>query len=234
MSLLDFVFPKRCVNCGKTGDYVCQNCFTYISFDTKSLCLICDRPSFDNLTHPACKKKYSIDGCFSAISYNKIAKKLISNFKYKPYLTDLKKFLSELFTESIIQNENFIHALEMGLPAGRQVFVPVPLFSSKLRKRGYNQSEILVKTLSKKFNLPAQNILKRTRDTKTQYKLKRQDREENLKNAFSLKARVGPLSQHNIFLVDDIVTTGSTLKEAANVLKRNGANKVFGLTLARD
>ena len=230
MSLLDFVFPKRCVNCGKTGDYVCQNCFTYISFDTKSLCLICDRPSFDNLTHPACKKKYSIDGCFSAISYNKIAKKLISNFKYKPYLTDLKTFLAELFVESIIQNENFMTQISKG----NWVFVSIPLFSSKLRKRGYNQSEILVKTLSKKFNLPAQNILKRTRDTKTQYKLKRQDREENLKNAFSLKARVGPLSQHNIFLVDDIVTTGSTLKEAANVLKRNGANKVFGLTLARD
>src|SRR3989304_1245485 len=103
MNLLDILFPKRCVNCKKAGDYVCQNCFIYISFDTKSLCLICN-----SLTHPVCKRKYSIDGCFSAISYNKIAKKLISNFKYKPYLTDLKIFLSELFVESIIQNENFM------------------------------------------------------------------------------------------------------------------------------
>src|SRR3989344_4380899 len=112
MNLLDILFPKRCVNCKKAGDYVCQNCFTYLSFDTKSLCLICNKPSFNSLTHPICKKKYSIDGCFSAISYNKIAKKLIFNFKYEPYLTDLKKFLAELFVESIIQNENFVKVLE--------------------------------------------------------------------------------------------------------------------------
>ncbi|OGH06398.1 MAG: hypothetical protein A2171_02285 [Candidatus Levybacteria bacterium RBG_13_35_9] len=230
MSLLDFVFPKRCVNCKKAGDYICQNCFTFISFDVKPLCLVCDKPSFNNLTHPICKRKYSIDGCFSAIAYNKIAQKLIYNFKYKPYLTDLKKFLSELFVESIIQNENFMTQTQKG----NWVFVPVPLFSSKLRKRGYNQSEILAKSLSEKFNFPVQNILKRTRDTKTQYKLKKEDREENMKNAFVLKNQNSKIKSQNIFLVDDIVTTGSTLKEAANILKRNGANKVFGLTLARD
>jgi len=234
MNLLDILFPKRCVNCKKAGDYVCQNCFIYISFDTKSLCLICNRPSFNSLTHPVCKRKYSIDGCFSAISYNKIAKKLISNFKYKPYLTDLKIFLSELFVESIIQNENFMAQVSNPSASSGWVFVPVPLFSSKLRKRGYNQSEILAKALSKKFNFQSQNILERIKDTKNQFKLLKHEREENMKDAFILKARVGPLSQHNIFLVDDIVTTGSTLKEAAKILKRNGANKVFGLTLARD
>src|SRR4030042_3507479 len=230
MSLLDFVFPKRCVNCKKAGDYICQNCFTFISFDVKPLCLVCDKPSFNNLTHPICKRKYSIAGCFAAIAYNKIAQKLIYNFKYKPYLTDLKKFLSELFVESIIQNENFMTQTQKG----NWVFVPIPLFSSKLRKRGYNQSEILAKSLSEKFNFPVQNILKRTRDTKTQYKLKKEDREENMKNAFVLKNQNSKIKSQNIFLVDDIVTTGSTLKQAANILKRNGANKVFGLTLARD
>lgn len=231
MGILDLVFPKRCVNCKKAGDYVCQNCFIYISFDAKSLCLVCNRPSFNGLTHPICRRKYTIDGCFSAISYNRIAKKLIFNFKYKPYLTDLKTFLSELFVESIIQNENFIREIEKG----ECVFIPIPLFSSKLRKRGYNQSEILAKALSKKFGFTVQNVLKRTRDTKTQYKLKKEDREENIRNAFSLKARVGLYARgKNVFLVDDIVTTGSTLKEAAKILKKAGASKVFGLTLARD
>ncbi|PIR79815.1 MAG: hypothetical protein COU25_03550 [Candidatus Levybacteria bacterium CG10_big_fil_rev_8_21_14_0_10_35_13] len=230
MSLLDLVFPKRCVNCKKAGDYVCQNCFIYISFDVKPLCLICDRPSFNNLTHPVCRKKYSIDGCFSAIAYNKIAQKLIYNFKYKPYLTDLKTFLSELFVESIIQNENFVKVLEKE----NFMFTPIPLYQSKLRKRGYNQSEILCKELSESFKLPYQNLLKRVKDTKNQFKLKREDREENVKNAFQLDTKRYTLNAKNIFLVDDIVTTGSTLKEAAKILKRNGANKVFGLTLARD
>lgn len=131
---------------------------------------------------------------------------------------------------------------------GKWVFVPIPLFNSKLRKRGYNQSEILAKSLSKKFNPPAiafgkadggqgfatQNLLERTRDTKTQFKLSKSEREENMRSAFKIKNSKFNFRNANIFLVDDIVTTGVTLKEAANVMKRNGANKVFGLTLARD
>lgn len=237
MNLLDLIFPKRCINCKKTGHYICQNCFTYLSFDAKSLCLVCGRPSFNNLTHPICKKIYSIDGCFSAIAYNKIAQKLIFNFKYKPYLTDLKTFLSDLFYESIIQNENFIKQIANG----KWLMVPIPLSKSKLKTRGYNQSEILAIALSKKFNLSAgsqifstQDLLSRIKNTKNQFKLSKSDREENIKNAFEILNRKSSIINYNIFLVDDIVTTGSTLKEAANVLKRNGANKVFGLTLARD
>lgn len=234
MSIFDFIFPKKCVNCRKTDDYLCQNCFIYLSFDTNSLCLVCNRASFNNLTHPKCISKYSIDGCFSALAYNKTAQKLIYNFKYKPYLSDLKHFLSDLFYESIIQNENFQRQIQ----AGEWIFVPIPLYSSKLRKRGYNQSEILAKELSKKFGFSTQNLIKRTRDTKTQFKLKKEEREENMKEAFEIlnhpSASSGFRKNCSIFLVDDIVTTGSTLKEAANILKRNGANKVFGLTLARD
>ncbi|OGH02872.1 MAG: hypothetical protein A2798_00360 [Candidatus Levybacteria bacterium RIFCSPHIGHO2_01_FULL_37_17] len=230
MNLLDLIFPKRCVNCGKSGEYVCSNCFTFISFDVKKLCLVCDKPTYNSLTHPRCINRYSIDGCFSAISYNKIAQKLIYSFKYKPYLSDLKTFLSELFIESIIQNEDFVNLVEKS----EFIFIPIPLSSSKLRKRGYNQSEILSTALSKKFKIPAQNLLVRTKDTQNQFKLKRKERELNIKGAFELDARSLKLDARNIFLVDDVVTTGATLKEAANVLKRAGAKQVFGLTLARD
>lgn len=234
MNLLDLIFPKRCVSCGKGGQYVCANCFTYISFDVKKLCLVCDKPTYNSLTHPRCKNRYIIDGCFSAISYNKIAKKLVYSFKYKPYLLDLKTFLSELFVESIIQNEEFMKLIANG----KWLMVPIPLSSSKLRKRGYNQAEILAKALSKKLKIPNQNILKRTKETQSQFELKRRERQENIKGAFELKkypsASSGFRKNCSIFLVDDVVTTGSTLKEAANILKRAGAIKVFGLTLARD
>ena len=227
MGFIDFIFPKKCVVCRKHGSYLCSKCFAYLSFDAKSLCLLCNNPTFNNLTHPRCRRKYGIDGCFSALSYNKTVQKLIFNFKYKPYLTDLKTVLADLFYESIIQNENFMAQIAKG----EWVFVPIPLFSGKLKKRGYNQSEILAKNLSRKFEIPVQNLLERTRDTKNQFKLSKIEREENMKSAFKLKSE---LKAHNIFLIDDIVTTGSTLKEAASILKRNGANKVFGLTLARD
>ncbi len=241
MNFLDFIFPKRCVNCKKQGSYLCENCFIFLSFDVKSLCLICNKASYNGLTHPVCKSKYSIDGCFSAFPYNKTAQKLIYNFKYKPYLKDLKTVLADLFYESLIQNEDFNRELKIG----NWVFIPIPLSDSKLKKRGYNQSEILAKELAKKFNIPFQNILKRVRDTKTQVGLSNIKRKENIKDAFGILNLKSEILNHpsassgfrkncSTFLVDDVVTTGSTLKEAANVLKRSGAKRVIGLTLARD
>jgi len=234
MAFIDFIFPKKCVCCKKLGSYLCENCFSYLSFEAKSLCLLCNNPSFNNLTHPRCHKKYSIDGCFSALSYNKTAQKLIYNFKYKPYLTDLKNVLVDLFYESIIQNEQF----QSQIKKGEWVFVPIPLSSSKLRKRGYNQAEILAKELSNKFKIPVQNFLERTKETKTQVGLSNVQRKLNVKDAFEMSkypsASSGFRKNCSIFLVDDVVTTGSTLSEAAKILKRAGAQKVFGLTLARD
>lgn len=250
MKLLDFLFPKHCVICRKQDSYLCENCFSYLSFDAKSLCLACDKPTFNGLTHPSCRKKYAIDGCFSALFYNKTTQKLIYNFKYKPYLTDLKIVLSDLFYESIIQNENFNNELKKG----KWLMVPVPLSKTKLKKRGYNQAEILANELGKRFQLPIFDLLERIKDTKTQVGMTNLQRKNNVKDAFALKTqnskfktqnvfrnRVGPsinlksyILNRSIFLVDDVATTGSTLLECANVLKRGGAKRVIGLTLARD
>lgn len=200
------------------------------------ICLVCNKGSFDGLTHPKCLGKYSIDGAFSAISYKGIVKKLIYNFKYKPYLSDLNKTLVEFFYESIIQNEIFQKAY-----ASKPILVPIPLHKKRLKKRGYNHSKLLADVLSKKLNLPLIEVLQRTKNTKSQFGLKLKDRKENLKDAFSVSSNIlvsppsGEAGQYlNIFLVDDILTTGSTLLEAAKILKRNGAKRVWGLTLARD
>jgi ComF family protein len=230
-NLLDFIFPKKCVACRKHGSYLCEKCFAFLSFDAKSLCLLCNNPTFNNLTHPRCRRKQGIDGCFSALTYNKTVQKLIFNFKYKPYLTDLKTVLADLFYESIIQNQQF----QQQLGRGEWILVPIPLSAVKLRKRGYNQAEILAKELAKKFGIPTQNLLERTRETKTQVGLTNLQRKLNVKDAFALSLRVRT-SVHglNVFLVDDVATTGSTLLEAAKILKKAGAANVFGLTLARD
>lgn len=235
MSFLDLIFPKRCVGCKKMGSYICENCFAFLSFDVKNICLVCQRGSIDGLTHPGCRGKYTIDGCFAAVPYKKTAKKLIYNFKYNPYLADLRKILSDLLYESLIQNENFMRILQ---GSKNWIFVPIPLYSSKLRFRGYNQSEILANELSKRFDFTTLNLLKRTKKTKTQVGLKLEERKKNIKGAFEINSSLitNHLSFKNtgVFLIDDIVTTGSTLLEAANILKRNGAGKVYSITLARD
>ena len=225
---MDLIFPKHCVSCRKAGDYICANCFSYLSFDFAMICLVCNKNSFDGLTHPGCKSKYAIDGAFCGVAYKGVAKKLIYNFKYKPYLADLKKSLVELFYESIIQQEIFQKAYKT-----RPVLVPIPLHAKRLQKRGYNHAKLLAEGLSEKLNLPVVEILQRTRETKSQFGLKLKDRRENLRNAFIFNSEC-KIIHPNIFLVDDILTTGSTLLEAARILKKNGAKRVWGLILARD
>ena len=232
MGFLDFVFPKYCVNCKRIGAYICANCFAFLSFDVEMICLVCNRGSFDGLTHPVCRRKYTIDGAFSAINYKGVVKKLIYNFKYKPYLSDLNKTLTELFYESIIQNEIFQKALNSS-PADGPILVPIPLHPKRLKKRGYNHAKLLSIGLSKKLNLKLLEVLDRTKETKSQFGLKLKDRKENLKDAFILNTKY-KIPNTNVFLVDDILTTGSTLLEAALILKKKGAGKVWGLTLARD
>lgn len=230
VGLLDFIFPKYCVNCKKLGSYLCANCFSYLSFEVNEICLICKKASIDGLTHPYCLSKYSIDGAFSAINYKGVAKKLIYKFKYKPYLADLRSVLSDLFYEALIQKEGFSRLVN-----GSLILVPIPLHHSKLKSRGYNQAEILANELASKLELRAQNLLERIKDTKSQVGLEKEERQKNIKDAFKVSSqRLEVISQKSFLLVDDVLTTGSTLLEAAKVLKRNGAKKVWGITLARD
>ncbi|MCL5114103.1 MAG: double zinc ribbon domain-containing protein, partial [Patescibacteria group bacterium] len=166
MDFLSLIFPKHCVNCKKFGDYLCSNCFSYLSFDTEGLCVSCNRASINGLTHPGCATKSTIDGVFASISYKGVAKKLIYNFKYKPYLSDLSSLLIDLFFEGIIQNEDFNNVYQ-DLETD-PVLVPIPLYFAKIRTRGYNQAEILAKGLSRKLNLKVVDLLRRTKKTRSQ------------------------------------------------------------------
>lgn len=230
MGILDFLFPKYCVNCKKIGDYLCANCFSLLSFDVSYICLVCNRPSVDGLTHPGCLGRYTIDGAFSSIAYSRVAKKLVYAFKYKPYVSTLKSFLIDLFYEGIIQNEQVIRILQ-----SYPLFIPIPLHVSRLSNRGYNQSLLLAEGLGRRMSLRVQDVLLRVRKTKSQFGLTREERIENISKAFVLKAnKKGLIRGRTIFLVDDVLTTGSTLLEAARALKRHGAKKVWGIAFARD
>jgi predicted amidophosphoribosyltransferase len=210
MDLIDYIFPKKCVICKKQGSYLCEGCFAFISFNQNPICLICKKFSKNNLTHKECLNKYSIDGYFSALSYSKTVEKLIHDFKEKPYLKDLSLVLSELFYESIIQNENFYNIIKKLDP----ILAPVPLNKEVFKKRGYAQSGFLAKNLSKYLNIKTFSILER------------KNSEFVIKSGFDIK-------NLNIILVDDISRSGFTLISASKVLKKYGAKRVFGLTLVK-
>ncbi len=110
--------------------------------------------------------------------------------------------------------------------------IPVPLFHSKKAERGYNQSFYIAKGLSSILNIPVKaNLTKRIRYTETQTALSLEERKENMLNAFDLKKRKS-IEGSKIILVDDVITTGSTVRECGKTLKRNGAVKVFAFSVA--
>ena len=193
---------------------------------------MCEKPSITGLTHPVCTTRYSIDGCFSGVLYNGVIKKLLYTFKYNPYLSDVQQFLGNLMYESLIQNETYMQIWEMYHP----VFVPIPLSFQKLRLRGYNQSELLANVFARLQQGRVYTVLERKKSTKPQYGLSKPERRENIKGAFAIRTKVKDKQEEGkyVFLVDDVVTTGSTLVEAANMLKRNGVKNVWGVTFAQD
>ena len=99
-------------------------------------------------------------------------------------------------------------------------------------KRGYNQSELLAKELGRKLEIKVIKTLEKSKNTKVQSTLKEEEREDNVKNAFSFLENI-EIRNKNIVLVDDILTTGSTVNSASRILKQNGANKICVFTISK-
>lgn len=229
MSLVDFLFPKKCISCGKFGDFICPDCFSRIKFNDNFQCSVCFRPSVNGLTHKACKGRYSLDSAVSAVVYSPVTKRIIQQFKYKPYISKLKDTIGEIMTEGLAQNESFYYFVAKYKP----VLIPVPLNIKKLRSRGYNHAELLASYVAKYFGLViSKELLVRVRDTKPQFKLNKEKRIRNIENAFDIKKNTK--IPESVILIDDIATSFATLKECAKVLKRAGACRILGATFARE
>ncbi len=230
MGLLDFIYPKRCVECGSRGEYVCAACFSYVSFVNGGFCAVCQRPAIGGITHPGCRGKYEIDGVFASVVYAGVVKRLVYRFKYKPYLLGIGQLLVDFFYEGLIQNEVFMRLLD-----GKIFFTAIPLHRSRLRERGYNQSEVLGAGLAERLGKRFEGgMLTRVRQTAPQFGLSQKERLENMRGAFVLRevCREDLGGSDVVFLVDDIVTGGATFREAAKVLKRAGAGSVYGVAFA--
>ena len=112
------------------------------------------------------------------------------------------------------------------------IMVPVPLHATRLRERGFNQASLLAALLSAQTSISSRPVLERIRYTTTQTALDRSERMENLHNAFRLRKNAD-VRGLRVLLIDDVLTTGSTLSECARVLKRAGALSVHAATAAR-
>ncbi len=167
----------------------------------------------------------SIDGIFASLVYRGLTKKLVYQFKFAPYLHTLSSLLVDLLYEGLIQQESFIKNSTKDF-----LFVPIPLHPGRQRERGYNQALILSQGLSKKLGVETRELLSKTKATSSQVGKTGVERRQNIKGIFTLVDEIP--QDTTIFLVDDVVTSGATLNEAAGVLKRAGAKAVYGIALA--
>ena len=220
LSFLDLLFPKRCVSCGKFGAYICKDCFAKIEFIQKPVCPVCQRQAVGGKTHPGCQGRLRLDGLVVATRYSGSVKKAIAKVKYK-WAYDIAKILIDLI---VVNLWKFDLASDL-------ILVPVPLHVRRKKWRGFNQAEILAKSLSLKFNQPYGEYLARIIETASQVGLKRDERQKNVKEAFRLRTGAD-VSGKNILLVDDVYTSGATMTECCKVLKKEGAGEVWGMAVA--
>lgn len=230
-ALLDVILPPICHICHSfipnAGDlHICPTCRERLPLVSSPLCPVCGIPftgAGDDhrcgacLTHPP-----HFDSARAHFLYEGAIRDLIHSFKYNQK-THLRYPLALMTLEGI--NE-----LSTSDP---HLIIPVPLHRSRLRQRGFNQAVLLGNVLTRRLSLPMlTSTLVRNRPTEPQIELSATERRLNVKGAFSVN-KPGLIEGKRILLLDDVMTTGSTMDECARELKKAGAESVIAATIAR-
>ena len=222
-NLLNFVFPPVCANCKKPGQLICVDCSAKITWLNEPVCTHCGRVVNQKTVRcPACLQTplYPIDSVRAAVIFAEPIPTIIHQLKYNGYF-GLAKPLADLMVDAWSKWQKPI-----------DLVVGVPLHPSREKKRGYNQSDLLAYHFCNQVNLANdKKALQRVRNTTPQVGLKADERVTNVANAFT--ADSSRVAGKNILLIDDVCTTGSTLKAAAEALMVAGAKQVSGYCLAR-
>lgn len=222
-SILDALFPENftCEICGKEifdGHRLCSACKETVTFNDDKTCPLCGRKTNLEELCLECKFKAPLfDKAVSALVYDGGAKKLIIDFKNsKPYL---KEYFADLLKDKCAK-----------FPEADGI-VAVPMTAKSQRKRGYNQSELLAKALSKRLDIPyLKHAIEKIKQTEWQKSLTKSEREQNLKGCF--KADRDLVAGKNLIVVDDVMTTGATADAICKELKKRGAAKVYFAAVA--
>ncbi|TSC90265.1 MAG: amidophosphoribosyltransferase [Microgenomates group bacterium Gr01-1014_5] len=230
VSLLDFLFPKKCAGCGKFGTYFCVSCIQSSKLYFPQSCPRCERSSVDGAIHVQCGKRFSPDGLTSIWAYEKAPRELILKLKYK-YVTDVGLSLA-------VPASGTLKNIKRSTPASpkwtdKLVLVPIPLHWTRNNWRGFNHVEEVGKILAQLMGWQMTNLLVRSKMAKQQVGLKGKERKENVQNVFTLISNSPISNLSTIVLFDDVWTTGATMLEAVKVLKKVGFKRVWCLTLAR-
>lgn len=214
--ILDFIYPPICILCDQKHNdlkIICPNCIN-ILVNSAQLHFKNHPSDFHHLT-----EHLHFDGIYYFWEYTPEIQQLIHQLKYNE-CTKIAAILGLIMSDHLDINNKV------------DFIIPIPLHKVRKRERGYNQSEEIAKILSSHFSIEMETtILKRTSYTQTQTYLTAEERQKNLMDAFKV---ISPKIIHkSVLLVDDVITTGSTLNTCAKILKSAGATQVIGCSIAR-
>lgn len=204
-AILDILFPKKCINCGKRGTFLCDDCFSLIEINPFQFCL-CDIPQ--KLMIPKCNlcSNMYLDEIYSACDANNfIFQKIIKSIKEK-YLINLCIPLSLLIlTHLQVINKDI---------KKKYLIIPVPINEKEKRRKGFSEAEEVAKIISKACSLSfSKNIL--------------------IKNNDQIEIKNNIIKNKTIVLIDLIYTDGKEMNACAKLLKENKAKKIIGLVIGR-
>ncbi len=218
--ILEFLFPAFCLVCGKRVEGkehpVCSNCLAQLPRSSRPLLPMAEY-------HSKLPPPFFLDVSIAAFEYSETLQTLIHEFKYRDFpaiAQPLGQVLAEVCAaRPVFQNVDYI--------------VPVPLHPGRFRERGFNQAELIGLELGKRCGKPvAVKMLRRIRYTQQQALCDGAARQENVRDAFQL-GKTSNLENRTIAMVDDVMTTGSTMNECARLLRAGGVESVIALSLAR-
>ena len=218
---VDFIYPPACPACGRPmeGDAVmCPACSESLMRTGRA---VRQGSPAEFLHLPG---ELHFDFILTAWDYSAELEKLVHRVKYERGLR-LGVCLGSMMAEIMVSR----------LPAGdpRCFLSPVPLHRIRKRERGYNQSEILCRGISRVWGMPVRcDVLERIKNTKSQTRMSAEKRQDNVKGVFRVRSPEAVCGRC-ILLVDDVITTGATMNGCSRVLKEAGAAAVIGLALAR-
>jgi ComF family protein len=230
-ALSSLFYPATCVVCSgdvERPEYVCESCRRRAPRISAPFCAKCSEPFSGAITQPFgcanCQHRIlHFDSAVAAYRSRGLVRKLVHAFKYGRQ-RHLRHTLAEWLGETM--NDPRLHGRRFDL------IVPVPLHPARERERGFNQAVLLAELLARQVAVPLRAVLERIRYTRTQTAYDRVERMENLRDAFRLRKNAN-VRQLHVLLIDDVLTTGSTLSECARVLKEAGAISVYAATAAR-
>ena len=223
-------FPSHCAGCGRSvseGAHLCRKCGDSIEKIRPPRCEVCSQPYSGDVpvfTCPNCQgDTFHFDCAIAVVRSSGVVREMVHRLKYGKELW-LGRILAGWMREGL--DDPRLHGWTP------DALVPVPLHPRRLREREFNQAEILCQELSQASGIRVFSPLVRCRYTTTQTQLDRRGRRQNLRDAFIL-GKNADVTNMNLLLVDDVLTTGSTLDACAAVLLESGARSVRALTAAR-